>query len=204
MPPLIREFTCQGCGKTLRRTGRQSHGGRQRFCSRQCSARLKFTKEGLHRLSVRMKAMNPMRDEGVRSRMRASLLAIGHRPFCQGGNGRGLTKPQKFILEKLGGETAGWFPEHTIPVRGIPGWKKAVPDLAHPQSMTAVEIDGVSHSTRRQKEIDTRKEAVLRSLGWTVLRFQNRVVMEKWAFVLWSIMSEVSKKSWSQRLLYST
>ena len=50
-------------------------------------------------------------------------------------------------------------------------------DIAHPQTLTAIEVDGSSHRTRKWKFLDRRKESVLSALGWSVLRFWNEEVL---------------------------
>jgi len=50
-------------------------------------------------------------------------------------------------------------------------------DLANPDLMIAVEVDGQSHSSRAGQERDRRKDEWLTGAGWLVLRFSNREVM---------------------------
>jgi hypothetical protein len=65
--------------------------------------------------------------------MTASLRARGHRPPVQGGNGRGLTRPQAPLLAAL--------PSHWV---GSPAHYKL--DLADERARVAVEVDGASRS----------------------------------------------------------
>lgn len=49
-------------------------------------------------------------------------------------------------------------------------------DLAHPQAMLAVEVDGGHHRSHAQREKDAVRDAHLASLGWTVYRYTNAEV----------------------------
>jgi|SRR3990167_2465758 len=48
------------------------------------------------------------------------------------------------------------------------------PDLANPETMTVIEIDGPSHRVAIQMERDRRKERILGALGWKVIRLPHR------------------------------
>ena len=118
-----------------------------------------------------------MEDEDARQSMSSTLRRIGHRPRVQGGNGRGLTVPQQRLLDAL---PSGWVAEHVCPtgarIKGGPPTHYKI-DLAHPDKMIAVEIDGGSHLSRKRQEADRRKDRWLSSHGWSVLRFSNREVL---------------------------
>lgn len=62
--------------------------------------------------------------------------------------------------------------ECAIPT-GNPQWPCAIVDLAHPTLLIAIEVDGSSHHTSKQKNRDKRKSQMLTALGWVVLRFWN-------------------------------
>ena len=51
-------------------------------------------------------------------------------------------------------------------------------DLADRATMTAVEVDGSSHTALERKAQDRKKDSFLTSLGWKVLRLSNIQVME--------------------------
>ena len=165
----------------LKRTGKT-------FCSNTCS-------RSFHgRLSsLRMTERNPMESPKTRAKMSASLKRIGHRPKVHGGNGRGMTIPQAILLEELGD---GWFPELAVPTKekresGFPTCYKI--DLASPQLMIGIEVDGGSHESPSARRKDEKKRALLHSLGWTVLRFWNEDVLNSFPSVMAGIMSTISK-----------
>jgi very-short-patch-repair endonuclease len=56
-----------------------------------------------------------------------------------------------------------------------------------------VEVDGQSHRTLERMQQDQKKDEMLRSLGWTVLRFSNEEVMEDPAKVVQTVLSTISK-----------
>ena len=106
-------------------------------------------------------------NKDVTIREKIAATARG-RTFCgkRGGNGQ-LTPAQLLLHEAL-----DWPMEYPIRA-GNPSWTVAVVDLAEPQSKIAIECDGRSHYTRKQRNRDARKTAMLTALGWTVLRFWN-------------------------------
>lgn len=117
-----------------------------------------------------MLTRNPMRDPVTRAKAAASLSALGKTPWLMGGNGRGPTKPQAMLANLL-----GWPME--VPVTN--GRSVYLIDIANQALKIAVEVDGNSHNTAKQKRIDRHKEKRLASLGWCVLRFTNKQVMER-------------------------
>lgn len=68
------------------------------------------------------------------------------------------------------------FPIRTGQRRGSgypPSYK---PDCAHPTLMLAIEADGSSHMGKRAV-LDAKRDALLASLGWRVLRFKNATIL---------------------------
>lgn len=117
---------------------------------------------------------NPMHNASSRQKMRATLKRIGHKPPVVGGNGRDLTVPQQALLDILGD---GWIAEHPIATgkghrNGVyPNAYKA--DLACPEEMIVVEVDGASHGTLARQAGDKKRDALLAQLGWKVFRVSN-------------------------------
>ena len=66
-------------------------------------------------------------------------------------------------------------------------------DIANPDFMMAVEVDGPSHSSLERKAQDAKKDRFLRSLGWTVLRFTNQEVMDDLGGCVRTVLSTTSK-----------
>lgn len=102
---------------------------------------------------------------------------MGHKPNFQGGNGRQMPEPQFAILSALGD---GWCAEHPVPTgRTGGGWPRCYKiDIANPELMIALEIDGGSHAAIRVQESDRKKDLFLNGLGWTVLRLSNQTVRD--------------------------
>lgn len=92
----------------------------------------------------------------------------------RGGNGFGPSTHETLLLERLG---YPWVYSHVVPTggraSGYPSCYKI--DVANPNTMVAIEIDGSSHLHR--KEEDARKEAFLVERGWTVVRLSNEEVI---------------------------
>ena len=128
----------------------------------------------------RMKNNNPMKDPEIRKKARDKLINSGHKPRVRGGNGTGMTIPQELLFRSLG---EGWVAEYSVRTfqksgSGYPHAYKM--DIAHPQKMIAIEVDGNSHNSYLGKHRDAKKNYILGKLGWSVLRFKNKEVMEKY------------------------
>ena len=193
---VMEAITCAWCGGSSSRI----KGHDKRFCSPRCSARWRHTQpqmfvnalKGLEkarlkglpkkspeeraRMSKRMKDNNPTRLPGVIEKMSAKLR--GRTFLSRGGNGQ-LTQPQITLATALGAPM-----EYVI---GVPTWvadhHQSPPrhykvDLAIPELKLAIEVDGRSHKTKKWKFLDRRKEAILKLLGWTVIRFWNQEVIQ--------------------------
>jgi hypothetical protein len=129
----------------------------------------------------------------------ATRRALGQKAFGNHGNGCPPSEPE-IVLMAL-------FPDakynHVIlSHRGAKSFLKKTgyqhycrPDLAWPEIKLAVEIDGESHERERQIVRDLKKEEVLRSLGWSVLRFSNEEVLTETTRVQGDIQSTISKLS---------
>ena len=113
---------------------------------------------------------NPEIAEKVRHALRGRTF------LARGGNGS-TTKPQQMLADAL--DLPMEFAIVTAPVKGmfesLPHCYKV--DLASPEHMLAIEVDGNSHKLKRWRFLDARKTAVLNALGWKVLRFWNEEVL---------------------------
>jgi very-short-patch-repair endonuclease len=80
------------------------------------------------------------------------------------------------MMDALG---EGWIAEYALSLgrlkAGYPTHYKI--DCANPPRKFAIEVDGNSHHVETRKVEDAKKEAMLRSLGWTVLRFWNEEIL---------------------------
>lgn len=105
------------------------------------------------------------------------LKAAGHCPKVRGGNGTGPTKAEWQLMRM--------FPEGiwNYPVKtgkwngsGIPPVYKL--DLGFPNIKLGIEVDGLSHCALERKAKDVKKTNCLKELGWTVLRYTNKQVLD--------------------------
>lgn len=119
---------------------------------------------------------NPMKDPAVRQKVSDSLAGVP-RPHLCGGNGKGLTVPQRALLDVLPDE---WHAEFMVWAGKMkhPTWPIMLVDLAVPHRKWAVEVDGLSHNVKSVQERDARKDALLAEAGWRVFRVKNARVME--------------------------
>ena len=192
---------CEWCGKIFYPKWKTDL--KKRFCGTSCSAKWRMsqpeivakvhTKEIHARIGrkksewyrsgspeskkelERIKNLNPCSSMEVRMKISKKLKQMGWKPLARGGNGTGMTFPQRLMRDALCGE---WIPEYAISLgkrqKGYPTNYKV--DLANLEKMIAIEVDG--HSHRSRKEQDKKKDAKLNSLGWKVLRFSNQMILD--------------------------
>jgi hypothetical protein len=138
----------------------------------------------------RIRKLNPTADPDVRLKISQTLKNMRWKPIKQGGNGTPLPIPQSKLLKLLG---KMWYSEYAVPLGkrkiGYPTCYKI--DIAYPEKMIGIEVDGYSHCSR--KELDKKKTQKLNSLGWKILRFSNKEIMESEQEVLKKIYSMIYK-----------
>ena len=172
------KYSCPICQKELTKSILSQSSwyrmlkGKPTFCGLNCRGKVS---------SKRMTEKNPMRLPEAVEKMKATLKKIGHKPIIQGGNGKGMSVPQKMVLEKL---PEGWYPELVIPTRNGYQPHHYKIDIANPVSKIAVEIDGANHTSKKIQAADQRKTMFLNGLGWKVLRFTNDQVLDNLEMVL--------------------
>lgn len=171
-----RIFVCEQCGREFKAG---PYGKTRRFCGRSCSMTARWQDKETRAKLLRGGTVWPERrraifrahmhrlnaDPAVRERQAATIRGRTF-PAQRGGNGQ-LTREQLALHQAL-----GWPMEYPIPT-GNRSWPAAVVDLANPELRIAIECDGASHRTRKQKNRDARKQTMLAALGWTLLRFWN-------------------------------
>ena len=148
---------------------------------------------------VRTEIPNPMNDPETRLQVSLRHKELGLKPPIRGGNGTGMTVPQRQLLTELMklSEPQAWLHEFAVSngrgsrIMGLPTHYKI--DLAMPSQMLAVEVDGGSHSSLIRQASDARKDEVLTGRGWTVLRFSNKVILKSPEKVAQKIMSTLSR-----------
>ena len=90
--------------------------------------------------------------------------------------------------------------EHVVPMgknraEGLPTVYKV--DIASPELMIAIEVNGGSHGSLRVQAADKRKTEALAGRGWTVLSFTNKEVTGSLADCVQTVMSTISKSKGS-------
>lgn len=195
---------CTECGLPADLSGHRlpqwKHTGRA-YCGLECSKRYRarrssetMSRTNLQYASERMTARNPMKRPEIRKKVSESLRGINHKPPIQGGNGKDLPLAEKFLFTLFG--SMGFVPQLAIRTYqkrgnalGVPPTYK--PDLGNPEMKIALEADGNSHNALHRQEQDRRKNAFLSGLGWTVLRFTNRQILERPEEVVQTVLSTI-------------
>ena len=194
---------CPICGKPMIQYLKRKDN--KMFCSRKCTSiskkesylgrhlktktrqkmsqkRIKFFqtkagKEEAKKSSQRMLKNNPMSNSKTVEKMKATKkengtfhLWIGKR----GGNGQ-FTKPQKKLWNLL---EDNWQMELVISTkRKSPYPYNYKVDIGNRKLKIGIEIDGKGHRMKKAMQRDAKKQNLLQSLGWKILRFTNEEVM---------------------------
>lgn len=196
------EARCHVCQKTVtihakhridsfKRTGRT-------YCSPEClktfrtqSSARTMAATNRRYASARMIARNPMKRADVRARVSTTLRAMKWMPKTRGGNGKPLPLSQLALAQAL-----GWQTEYPVPTKQKRGGEYPTCyklDIANPDLMIGIEVDGASHMSLDRRQQDRKKETLLRGLGWTVLRFTNKAVTDDLAVCVQTVLSTLSK-----------
>jgi hypothetical protein len=127
--------------------------------------------------SKRMTINNPMKDIETRKKVSNTLKDRFHKPPIIGGNGRGLTKWQKILLDELLLIDKTFVAEYIFNTKEF-NQNKIYPnhykiDIASEKYKLAIEVDGNTHKSNKIKLCDQKKTHILNLSGWTVLRFWN-------------------------------
>lgn len=171
LPPLV--MNCVRCGKPFVNVKRNKT---RLFCSRSCATKTRRGQnkgwipgpEWREKASKRMKASNPMANPVNREKATTKMRG---RTFSGIRGGNGQLTPQQITLATA----LGWEMEVAIP-SGNPKWTTLVVDIGNPDLKIAVEVDGYSHRTTKQKNRDQMKAEMLKTIGWLLIRFWNSQV----------------------------
>lgn len=208
--PTMPIIICEWCQRRV-----EKERTRNRFCDRSCSAQWRMrqypveatekSREASRQNMLALRARpdvqaklrrhlqsksNPFNDPAVKAKAAAALRARGFE-HLNGGNGRGATKAQHILAALL-----GWPIEVSIKTKkrrgsGYPACYKV--DIGNRDLKIAVECDGHSHKMKSVKDLDAKKDAFLSSLGWTVIRFTNKAILDNPIRCARKVLSTISK-----------
>lgn len=184
-PKELHYKKCIVCGDIF--SGQKKQIQVKKVCSVKCNGVL---------VSSYMKENNPMKKKEVRDKVIATLKRIKHKPFIQGGNGRGATNQQLKLYNALSKIDDSWQMEFIVKSgKDIMNKYNAAThykiDIASYVHKIAIEVDGASHKSKKVKKWDKKKEMILNSKGWIVLRFWNEEVMEDTSKCVQTVMSMI-------------
>lgn len=191
---------CEQCGSPL-----SAKDPRTRFCNRyECKTLGRRKAEFSER--VREKRSEQMKELNKRPDVQAKLIAFRASDRCpiklpesrrkrlEQQRALGFpnlkydgvpTVPQKLLFDALPGATMEFA------LTGTAKSNSLRIDIAIPSLKLAIEVDGLSHTKRREKERDVKKEQVLRERGWTLLRFRNGEILGDLSAVLMRVRATV-------------
>lgn len=103
--------------------------------------------------------------------------------------------PQQRSLRLELGWSKRWG-DYRLDIQRTPLWGNPflLIDLVHPHAKLAIEVDGESHRKPDQIDRDRRKETILRSLGWEVIRFSNSAIYRDTAAVAEKVLAVVDQR----------
>ena len=134
----------------------------------------------------------------MRAKISKTLKTIKHKPIVQGGNGRGMTEPQRLLYNKL--LHIGATAEFTVKTNQKRINKYRYPthyniDIAIPIYMIAIEVDGASHSLHRNKEKDIKKQIFLLKISGQSLGSKNKQIIENIDICVENVKNEIKRLS---------
>lgn len=192
---------CSVCGKDVQVSGwtlKRWEGVGRAYCGTACSSAYRaqvssitMAETNRKHCSERMRRKNPMNSPESIAKMRATLLAMGHRPKVRGGNGQPATAAEQALFDVL--SPLGFTNQFIVPcgagrkAGGYPTHYKI--DCANPHLMIAIEADGASHGMTSRQQQGAKKDAFLRGLGWKVLRLSNQTILRDTAAVVGMVTS---------------
>lgn len=141
---------------------------------------------------TRFRKTNGMHRPEVRALVSTKLRAMGWKPILRMGNGTGPTIQQQALAAALGWEMELVIRTHKKQGSGYPSCYKA--DVGNSDLKVAIDVDGNSHMLISRKGQDQKKDELLRSLGWSVVRFSNRLVDRNLNACVQEVLSMISQR----------
>ena len=183
------------CSWDCARRGGAKKGWTEERRKKSAEAMRKVNREYHDQIVDRMKNNNPMKDPATRKLVSERLKEIGHHPKIRCGNGCGLTVPQQALMLELA-KTEMVYSEYPVPTKmgkgtSYPTCYKI--DIALPEHMIGIEVDGNSHLLLERQAQDKKKDEFLSGLGWKMFRFKNKQVMEHLEDCAKMVLSTISK-----------
>ena len=178
---------CAICGKEFS----VKPWNKKKTCSKSCQ----YTLMGLSSVGRKcsekkrqqMMENNPSKNPCVLQKMKDTKIKNGTLHIWsgkRGGNGQ-FTKEQMILYRQLG---EGWFLELPIKThRKSPYPTNYKVDIGNPFLKIAIEVDGQTHNSPKQRALDLKKTSLLEVLGWRVLRFTNRQINQNLSDVILQI-----------------
>ena len=168
--------SCRICGRPT--------SGQRKTCSDTCKravSSLTMSNTNREYCSERQKKNNTIWRDGAREKLSNTLKEMCWKPKVRGGNGKDTPIPAQNLFDALTEQVElACALELAVPTRqkrhsGYPTCYKL--DMAIPAVKLGIEVDGYSHSAIARKEQDKKKDLFLSTLGWKVLRFSNKEVL---------------------------
>lgn len=177
-------FICSICNNSFFR--KCYNNSKNKICSSACKSKLS---------SNIISNNNPMKNDIIRKKVSDTLKKINHKPFIQGGNGRGATINQLNFYNELIKIDNSFQLEYIIKTGHLrkifnsPNHYKL--DIASEIHKLCIEIDGNSHKCLKVSECDQRKTKLLNLKGWKVLRLSNFQIQNELQNCVQMVMSMI-------------
>ena len=107
---------------------------------------------------------------------------------------KNMTEPERRLWSKLRGKQLG------VKFRRQFGIGQYIVDFYCASEKLVIELDGAVHNTPQAQEYDRKRTEVLNKLGFTVIRFENKMVFENLESVLLEISEHFQQNSKSSSL----
>jgi hypothetical protein len=160
--------------------------GKARFYTKERAEKIGESKRAWHqdnpeaskKIVETMRNLTPEQENLRLQKVSLGLKRLGRWPGSnRGGNGTGPTVAETALLHAL--PNGIWnYVVHTGKWNGSGYPASYKVDWAYPQVKVAVEADGLGHRAYRQIAKDKKKMEFLQGLGWTVLRFTNKQILD--------------------------
>lgn len=136
----------------------------------------------------------------LRIKTRSDWLRLGGNPHDWPGTPTSRKRRQTPARDRLWAAVQTRWPDAVAEYRALPT-RRFMIDIAFPDALLAIEIDGWTHHGRFKKDFqrDRTRQNALTLHGWRILRFFNKEIMDELPLVLAQIAQALEQPRLDQR-----